>query len=101
MFVTAVSEVAPMTLRNGARPHLLETWAHRDGWSGLWQRALIVGMPAALRQDDGFRPTPVGTDLAACVVCETVFGQSPVGLADHEGLPDDVAARRQQVASGR
>jgi hypothetical protein len=64
-----------------------------------WQRALAEGLPAPLWQDDGSHPAPAGTYLAACVAYETVFGQSPVGLADHEGLPDEVAARLQQLAS--
>jgi hypothetical protein len=131
-FVPAVSELATMAVRDGARPLLLETWAHRDGWSDLgldytamqaaidqayakasrqtgsavipvgeaWQRALAAGLPTPLWQADGSHPSAAGTYLAACMAYETVFGQSPVGLGDHEGLPDDVAGQLQRIASG-
>jgi hypothetical protein len=132
LFIPAASRLASMAIGDGARPYLLETWAHREGWPELgmdyaamqraidegyaaaaaqvgatvipageaWQRALGAAPPTALWQDDGSHPSPAGTYLAACVTYRTLFGASPVGLGDHEGLPDDVAARLQQLAAG-
>jgi hypothetical protein len=131
-FVGAVNRLAAMAVDDNARPLLLETWAHRDGWPELhmdytamqraindgyaqaaaqtgarvipagegWQRAVAAGLPLALWQDDGSHPAPAGTYLAACAVYQSIFGESPVGLSDHEGLPDDVAARLQAIAAG-
>jgi hypothetical protein len=65
-----------------------------------WQRALAAGLPLALWQGDGSHPAPAGTYLAACAVYLSVFGESPVGLSDHEGLPDAVAAQLQAIAAG-
>ena len=131
-FISAVNRLAAMTVDDGARPLLLETWAHRDGWPDLhmdyaamqaaideayaqaaaqtgsavipageaWQRALAANPTIALWQDDGSHPATAGTYLAACAVYRSVFGESPVGLRDHEGLPDDVAAALQAIAAG-
>lgn len=131
-FIPAVARLASMALADGARPYVLETWAHRDGWPDLgqdyaamqrainaayataaqgasatvipageaWQRALAATLPQALWQEDGSHPAPAGTYLAACVAYQTIFGESPVGLGDHEGLPDDVAAKLQRIAAG-
>jgi len=38
--------------------------------------------------------------VAAGVVFPSIFGESPVGLRDHEGLPDDVAAELRAIAAG-
>jgi len=132
LFIPAAHRLAVMAADDGARPLLLETWAHRDGWPELhmdyaamqraiiqgyqqaatqtgarvipagqaWQRAVAAGQAAALWQADGSHPAPAGTYLAACAAYQTIFGESPIGLADHEGLPDDVAARLQAIAAG-
>jgi hypothetical protein len=132
MFLPAASRLAAMAVADGARPLLLETWAHRDGWPEMrqdyaamqtaidqayaaasaqsgaavvpageaWQRVLARDPTIALWQDDGSHPAPAGTYLAACALYQTVFGTSPVGLSDHEGLPDSMAAELQQVAAG-
>ena len=65
-----------------------------------WQRALAATLPVNLWQDDGSHPAPAGTYLAACVVYASIFGESPMGLRDHEGLPDAVAAALQAIAAG-
>jgi hypothetical protein len=132
LFIPAANRLAAMTAGDGARPLLLETWAHRDGWPELhmdytamqaaidrgyreasaqtgarvvpageaWQRAVTAALPVALWQDDGSHPAPAGTYLAACVLYQSLFGESPAGLGDHEGLPDDVAAKLQAIAAG-
>ncbi len=131
-FLPAVLQLAAQAAAHGARPLLLETWAHRDGWPEMhqdyaamqaaidqayagaaaqsgaavvpvgeaWQRVLASDPSIALWQDDGSHPAPAGTYLAACVLYQTLFGASPVGLGDHEGLPDSVAAELQQAAAG-
>jgi hypothetical protein len=130
-FIPAAARLSSMALADGARPYLLETWAHRDGWPELgqdyaamqrainasyaaaaqggyatlvpageaWQRAIAAGLTAQLWQDDGSHPAVAGTYLAACALYQAVFGESPVGLADHEGLSDDLAAKLQQIAA--
>jgi hypothetical protein len=131
-FVPAVIKLVSTVRAAGARPYLLETWAHREGWPELgltytsmqaaldqgyataaqatsaqvipageaWQRAWGASLPVALWQDDGSHPSVAGTYLAACTVYEALFNASPVGLSDHEGLPDDVAAQLQRLAAG-
>lgn len=131
-FAGAVTQLAATARAAGARPLLLETWAHRAGWpeAGMsfaamqaaiaesyaaasaatgaavapageaWARAASADVGAALWQDDGSHPTPAGTYLVACVLYRSMFGSSPVGLGDHGGLPDDVAARLQAIAAG-
>lgn len=131
-FVPAVTSLVSTVRADGARPYLLETWAHREGWPELglsftsmqqalargygiaaqatgatvipagdaWLRAWSRQVPVPLWQADGSHPAPAGTYLAACVAYQTMFGETPVGLPDHEGLPDDVALLLQQIAAG-
>ena len=132
MFMPAASRLAAMAAVDGARPLLLETWAHRDGLPAMgqdyaamqlaldqayaqaatqaiaavvpageaWQRVLAADPSIQLWQDDGSHPAPAGTYLAACVLYKTLFGESPVGLGDREGLPDATAAELQRIAAG-
>ena len=65
--------------------------AYDGGWDGYLQRSL---------RQDGSHPTVEGTYLAACVFYLVIFQRSPVGLGYHDGLPDKVAARDQQIAAG-
>jgi len=48
--------------------------------------------------DDGSHPSTAGTYLAACVFYASIFGQSPEGLAFHDGVPDAQAAALQTEA---
>jgi len=63
-----------------------------------WQTALRLDPSLSLWQADGSHPTPAGTYLAACVLFTRVFGRSPVGNPDSEGLSADVATILQQAA---
>lgn len=132
LFQGAATRLAAMAANASARPMLLETWAHRDGWPELgmdyaamqaaidrgyasagavagavvvpageaWRRVLAADATVPLWQDDGSHPAAAGTYLAACVLYRTLFGESPVGLGDHEGLPDAIAADLQRAAAG-
>ena len=63
-----------------------------------WERARRAGGPE-LHWDDGIHPNILGTYLAACVLYETLTGQSPVGLNDGgTGIaPADQAFLQQQA----
>jgi hypothetical protein len=65
-----------------------------------WDRALGRNPAPDLWQSDGSHPTVEGTYLAACVFYLVIFQRSPVGLGYHDGLPDQIAARDQQLAAG-
>jgi hypothetical protein len=131
LFAPAAARLVSQVTMAGARPLLLETWAHRDGWSELgqdyeamqaaidrayaavgaqtgakvvlageaWRRAVRQDPSLALWQDDGSHPSPAGTYLAACVLYQTVTGESPQGLSDTEGLPAGTAAELQRIAA--
>jgi hypothetical protein len=64
-----------------------------------WSTVVTQSTRPGLWQDDGSHPEVAGTYLAACVFYAAIFGQSPVGLTDDEGLPKDQAASLRQVAS--
>jgi hypothetical protein len=66
-----------------------------------WQLALKLDPGVALWQDDGSHPTLAGTYLAACVLYTRVFGRSPLGINDAEGLPAALVMTLQQAASQR
>jgi hypothetical protein len=66
----------------------------------VWDAALGRNPAPDLWQSDGSHPTVEGTYLAACVFYLVIFRRSPVGLGYHDGLPDQVAARDQQIAAG-
>jgi hypothetical protein len=129
-FYPATRSLVSTIRATGATPVLLETWAHRAGWSdyGLdepamqtalnqaygtigsqlgvvvapagqaWQVALKLDPSVVLWQDDGSHPTLSGTYLAACVLYTRVFGRSPVGINDSEGLPAALVLTLQQAA---
>jgi hypothetical protein len=65
-----------------------------------WQQALAAAPTIPLWQDDGSHPAPAGTYVAACVLYRTMTHESPVGLADTEGLDAATAAQLQRVAAG-
>lgn len=64
-----------------------------------WQVVVHEHPEINLWQDDGSHPSREGTYLTACVFYAAIFHQSPVGLAYQAGLPKDVAATLQTVAS--
>jgi hypothetical protein len=64
-----------------------------------WATVVSRNAQAGLWQDDGSHPTIAGTYLAACVFFAAIFHQSPIGLAYHAGLADEVTAALQQVAA--
>lgn len=63
-----------------------------------WQTAIRLEPGIALWQADGSHPTLAGTYLAACVLFSRIFGYSPVGISDTEGLPSAVAGELQQAS---
>jgi hypothetical protein len=66
----------------------------------VWNAAVGRNPAPDLWQSDGSHPTVEGTYLAACVFYLVIFQRSPVGLGYHDGLPDQIAARDQQIAAG-
>jgi hypothetical protein len=64
-----------------------------------WAAARRIDPTIVLWQSDGSHPSVAGTYLVACVVYARLFGASPVGLGDTEGLPLDVALSLQAVAA--
>jgi hypothetical protein len=60
--------------------------------------ALAVSGHHQLFQPDGNHPTVAGTYLTAAVFYATIFGESPVGLHDHDGLSAADAATLQSTA---
>jgi hypothetical protein len=66
----------------------------------VWDFALGRNPAPHVWQSDGSHPTAEGTYLAACVFYLMIFQRSPVGLGYHGGLPDQTAARDQQLAVG-
>ncbi len=63
-----------------------------------WQTAVQLDpgdCPVAGRRQP---PDPAGTYLAACVLFSRIFGYSPVGISDTEGLPSAVAQELQQAS---
>jgi hypothetical protein len=63
-----------------------------------WETVLRQDPTIALWQADGSHPSAAGTYLAACVLYARIFGASPVGIPDTEGLPVDLARALQVVA---
>ena len=63
-----------------------------------WQTALRIDPSITLWQADGSHPTLAGTYLAACVLFTRVFGRSPVGNPDSEGLPAGLVQMLQQAS---
>jgi hypothetical protein len=63
-----------------------------------WQTAHRLDPSIGLWQADGSHPTLAGTYLAACVLFTRVFGRSPVGNSDSEGLSARVVQTLQQAA---
>jgi hypothetical protein len=64
-----------------------------------WQTVVSTQANPQLWQGDGVHPTTEGTYLAACVFYASIFGQTPVGLSYHDGLPTGEAATLQRVAA--
>jgi hypothetical protein len=64
-----------------------------------WSAAVGKG-DLTLWQDDGSHPTVAGTYLAACVMYQAVFDQSPEGLSYLAGLSNEDATLLQSIASG-
>ncbi len=64
-----------------------------------WQAVVTQPSPPAMWQSDGTHPTVSGTYLAACVFYAAIFGASPVGLGDDDGLPAAEAHDLQTVAA--
>ena len=63
-----------------------------------WQAAIRIDPGIALWQADGSHPTLAGTYLVASVLFSRIFGYSPVGISDTEGLPSAVARELQQAS---
>jgi hypothetical protein len=85
---TAMYMVWPSTARSGDFDRVSESYAIAagdvggvllpagDAWRAAWRRD--PGL--ALYGGDGFHPTPLGSYLAALVICQQLTGRSPVGL---------------------
>jgi hypothetical protein len=65
-----------------------------------WRQAQGMPNPIDLWQSDGSHPDAAGTYLAACVFYQTLFEQSPQGLAYHATLTQDAAQALQTLAAG-
>jgi hypothetical protein len=63
-----------------------------------WQTVVSRVASPGLWQDDGSHPTVKGTYLAACVFYAAIFREGSRGLRFHADLPDDEAARLQEIA---
>lgn len=74
-----------------------------------WRAAFRLDDNVPLYSQDGFHPSPVGTYLAALVIYEQLYGQSPVGLPSRlkiwsraiskVELPEEQAKLLQQAAA--
>jgi hypothetical protein len=64
-----------------------------------WQTAMLQAPAIELWQEDGSHPSIAGTYLASCVLYARIFGQSPVGNSDTEGLAPDLAGTLQTIAA--
>ncbi len=63
-----------------------------------WAATLRIDPSTGLWQADGSHPSLAGTYLVACVLYARLFGTSPVGIPDTEGLPGPVADSLQSIA---
>jgi hypothetical protein len=68
-----------------------------DAWRAVWRS----DPQAELYGPDGFHPSPLGTYVAALVVCQRLLGISPVGLPAPRGarLPEDRLRRLQEAVA--
>jgi hypothetical protein len=64
-----------------------------------WRLALTDHPELTLWQEDGSHPGEQGTYLAACVLYETIFHESAVGLGYRGNLSTEVAETLQAIAS--
>jgi hypothetical protein len=73
-----------------------EAWQSLVGGS---DPLLATSVAQTLWQADGSHPTSAGTYLVACVLYARLFGASPIGLADDEGLRPELARRIQTAVA--
>jgi hypothetical protein len=123
LFFESVARDAAIVRRHGAEPILFMSWAYQDApemtaaLADAYSRAAAAGqmrvVPAgpafarsvALRPDIGLyaadkrHPSLAGTYLAAATVLASVYRIAPTGNRYSAGLPPDVAAHLQQVAT--
>jgi hypothetical protein len=66
-----------------------------------WEAVLRTDPTIALWQSDGSHPSAAGTYLAACALYAGIFGASPVGIPDTEGLSVEIARTLQVAADQR
>ncbi|WPB57349.1 hypothetical protein [Xylophilus sp. GOD-11R] len=121
-FFAYAKKNAEIVRRHGARPVFFMSWAYEDqpdmteplaeayGRIGRDNAAQVVPAGLAFARSrqahpdiglydaDKRHPSPAGSYLAAATLYATLFGRSPVGLTDTEGLPPATALALQQVA---
>jgi hypothetical protein len=110
-------------VKHGAKPVLFMTWAYADRpemtaplaeqytIAGNANNALVVPAGLAFAKSvsrnpklnlyaaDKRHPSPAGSYLAACTILASVYGKSPVGNTDLEGLDPKTAHFLQEVAA--
>jgi hypothetical protein len=110
-------------VKHGAKPVLFMTWAYADKpemtaqlaeqytIAGNANNALVVPAGLAFAKSvsknpginlyaaDKRHPSPAGSYLAACTILASVYGKSPVGNANVEGLDPKAARFLQEVAA--